>query len=47
MQAYVPLQTGDPERVGPYRIVGRLGSGGMGRVYLAGSPGGRAAGRPP
>ncbi|MER6322584.1 serine/threonine-protein kinase [Streptomyces coelicoflavus] len=43
MQAYVPLQTGDPERVGPYRIVGRLGSGGMGRVYLAGSPGGRAA----
>ncbi|MEV5757565.1 PQQ-binding-like beta-propeller repeat protein [Streptomyces tendae] len=43
MQAYVPLQTGDPERVGPYRIVGRLGSGGMGRVYLAGSPGGRTA----
>ncbi|MFJ4716356.1 serine/threonine-protein kinase [Streptomyces sp. NPDC088785] len=33
---------GDPERIGPYRVVGRLGAGGMGRVYLARSKGGRA-----
>ncbi|MEV6552578.1 serine/threonine-protein kinase [Streptomyces sp. NPDC051597] len=32
----------DPLRVGPYRIVGRLGSGGMGWVYLGRSPAGRA-----
>lgn len=34
-------QAGDPERIGPYRILGRLGSGGMGRVYLGRSGGGR------
>ncbi|MFE3197232.1 serine/threonine protein kinase [Embleya sp. NPDC059237] len=35
------LQAGDPTRIGPYAIHGRLGAGGMGRVYLGRSPGGR------
>jgi len=35
------LQAGDPLRVGQYRLVGRLGGGGMGRVFLGRSPGGR------
>ncbi|MFF8949946.1 protein kinase [Streptomyces sp. NPDC014940] len=29
-----PLEAGDPRRIGPIPLVGRLGSGGMGRVYL-------------
>jgi hypothetical protein len=32
---------GDPERIGPYRVLGRLGSGGMGRVFLGRSVSGR------
>ncbi|HEV2372786.1 MAG TPA: serine/threonine-protein kinase, partial [Streptosporangiaceae bacterium] len=35
------LQAGDPQQVGGYRLLGRLGSGGMGVVFLGQSPGGR------
>ena len=35
------LHAGDPLRVGQYRLVGRLGGGGMGQVFLGRSPGGR------
>jgi eukaryotic-like serine/threonine-protein kinase len=35
------LQAGDPQSAGPYHLLGRLGAGGMGRVYLGRSPGGR------
>ncbi|MCX5140362.1 serine/threonine-protein kinase [Streptomyces sp. NBC_00338] len=36
-----PLAATDPARIGPYLLLGRLGAGGMGRVYLARSEGGR------
>jgi eukaryotic-like serine/threonine-protein kinase len=35
------LQAGDPQLIGSYRLRGVLGVGGMGRVFLGVSPGGR------
>ncbi|MGW1404614.1 serine/threonine-protein kinase [Streptomyces sp. NPDC002403] len=36
-----PLEAGEPLSIGAYRLLGRLGAGGMGRVYLGRSAGGR------
>ncbi|MFI8791994.1 serine/threonine protein kinase [Streptomyces sp. NPDC055105] len=33
-----PARSGDPNQVGPYRIIGRLGSGGMGTVHAGLGP---------
>ncbi|MGW0584417.1 serine/threonine-protein kinase, partial [Streptomyces sp. NPDC002920] len=37
------LEPGDPRRMGDFTLLGRLGSGGMGQVFLGRSAGGRAA----
>ncbi|MBB4981799.1 serine/threonine-protein kinase [Streptomyces nymphaeiformis] len=37
----LPLRGDDPARLGPYRLIGRVGSGGMGRVYLGRTVSGR------
>ncbi|MGW0117563.1 protein kinase domain-containing protein [Streptomyces sp. NPDC003327] len=39
----LPLEAGDPRRIGAFRLLGVLGSGGMGRVYLGAVPGKFAA----
>ncbi|MEY9929809.1 serine/threonine protein kinase [Catenulispora sp. GP43] len=36
-----PLGAGDPRTMGEYRLLARLGDGGMGTVYLGRTPGGR------
>ncbi len=41
MSAMEPLGAGDPRQIGAYRLLGRLGAGGMGRVYLGRTAGGR------
>jgi serine/threonine protein kinase len=38
---YAGLQPEDPRAIGPYRLLGQLGTGGMGQVFLGMSAGGR------
>ncbi|MCX4766574.1 serine/threonine protein kinase [Streptomyces sp. NBC_01275] len=40
-EAFQPLQADDPPLVAGYRLAARLGAGGMGRVYLSHTQGGR------
>ncbi|MFF4317839.1 PQQ-binding-like beta-propeller repeat protein [Streptomyces sp. NPDC001568] len=41
MSTLLPLLPDDPERLGGYTLLGRLGGGGMGTVFLARTTGGR------
>ncbi|MEV5128445.1 protein kinase [Streptomyces decoyicus] len=38
---FQPLEDGDPRVIAGYRLTAKLGSGGMGKVYLSYTPGGR------
>ncbi|NGO81933.1 phosphotransferase, partial [Streptomyces sp. YC504] len=40
-EVFTPLSPADPESIGGYTLLARLGSGGMGTVYLARMPAGR------
>ncbi|MEI5526640.1 serine/threonine-protein kinase [Streptomyces brasiliscabiei] len=40
-EVFQPLQSDDPSQVAGYRLAARLGAGGMGRVYLSHTQGGR------
>ncbi|MFB8027097.1 MULTISPECIES: serine/threonine-protein kinase [unclassified Streptomyces] len=40
-EVFQPLRSDDPPSVGSYRFAARLGAGGMGRVYLSHTQGGR------
>ncbi|MET3987855.1 PQQ-binding-like beta-propeller repeat protein [Streptomyces sp. PvR034] len=43
MSTLLPLLPDDPERLGEYTLLGRLGGGGMGTIFLARTAGGRLA----